>query len=113
MSWIDDMLDHQSWGDAIEACTDKGVTERPPVAGVRYEAFEVHPPQPGNLYALAIAHRDGEMLVQDVIREDISIPDAAVLLKRYGITKITGTVGDEADALAHATLGVLNKLLDQ
>jgi hypothetical protein len=37
MSTIDAMLDRQRWLDAVEACTDKGVTERPPRPGVRYE----------------------------------------------------------------------------
>ena len=109
----DHMLDQMSWADKIEACVDKGVSERPPVEGVKYVAFTVHPPLPGNLHALAIAHRDGEKLVQDVIREDISVPDAAALVKSYGITKVTGTVGDVEGALAHATMGALSELLDQ
>jgi hypothetical protein len=72
----------------------------------------VRPPQPGNLYALTIAHRDGE-IVQDLIREDISIADAAVLLKGYGIAKITGAVGDKDDALVHALAGVVDILSRQ
>jgi hypothetical protein len=103
----------QSWADAVEACTSKGVTERPPVAGVRYEAFTVYPPNPGKLYALTIAHRDGEMLVQDLIREDISVEDATDVLRRYGITKITGAVGDKEDALMHALAGVVDILSRQ
>jgi hypothetical protein len=49
---IDAILDRQHWIDVIERCTDKGVTERPPVAGKSYAAFAVHPPHPGNLLAL-------------------------------------------------------------
>ena len=53
----DRFLDHHRWVDAVEACIDKGVVERPPIAGKTYVAFVVHPPDPGNLLALAIAHR--------------------------------------------------------
>ena len=110
---IDHMLDQMSWADAVEACTRKGVGELPPVAGVRYEAFAVHPLHPGNLYAMTIAHREGEMFIQDLIREDISIEDAADVLRRYGITKITGAVGDKDDALVHALAGVVDILSRQ
>ncbi len=106
MNDIDHLLDQQRWRDTIERCVDKGVTERPPVAGVSYAAFAVHPRSPGNLLGLAIAHRDGEMFILDVIRENISIAAGAAVLKRYGIAAVTTAVGDEADALAHAVAGV-------
>jgi hypothetical protein len=54
MSWIDEMLDHQDWADKVMASVSKGVTERPPVAGVKYKAFGVLPPEPGNLLGFAI-----------------------------------------------------------
>jgi hypothetical protein len=111
---IDDMLDHQRFLDAIEASTDKGVTERPPVAGVKYKAFEVHTlRRPGHVLGLAIAHRDGEMRIVDVTRGDLSVHDAAAICKRYGITRITGAEGDEAVALALAVCGVINELGDE
>jgi hypothetical protein len=103
-------LDHQRWIDAIEACTDKGVTERPPIAGVSYAAFAVHPAEPGNLLALAVAHRGGDKFIVDVVKDDISIVDAADVLRRYGISRVTGDVGDERDALAHAVAGVIHLL---
>lgn len=107
---IDALLDRMRWIDAVESCVDKGVTERPPVEGVSYAAFAVRPRNPGNLLALAIGHRDGEMYILDVVKDDISIDDAATVLKRYGITKLTGAEGDEADALAHAAAGVFSEL---
>ncbi len=110
MNDLDDFLDRQRFADVIEQCTDKGVTERPPVEGVSYAAFVVHPPRPGNLFGLAIAHRAGEKFIVDVVKGDISITDAAPVLKRYGISTVTGAVGDEADALAHAVAGVLSEL---
>ena len=91
----------------IDAAVDHGVSERPPLAGRVYAAFSVHPPRPGPV-ALAIAHREGERFVVDLVRERIDIVDAAPILRRYGISKITGaeSKGDGCD-LAHATLGVL------
>jgi hypothetical protein len=107
---VDHFMDRQRWIDAVERSVDKGVTERPPVAGVSYAAFAVHPPEPGNLLALAIAHRGGEKYIVDVVKDDISVVDAAAVLHSYGVTQVTGDVGDEADALAHAVAGVVNLL---
>jgi len=110
MTSLDDFLDRQRFADAIERCVDKGVTERPPVEGIAYAGFVVHPPHPGNLRSLAIAHRGGDKLILDVIRENISVADASVVLKRYRISKVTGSEGEEADALAHATCGAFSLL---
>jgi hypothetical protein len=89
---------------------DKGVTERPPVVGMSYAAFEVHAARQGNLLGMAIAHRDGDRFVVDVVRQNISIADAAAVLKRYGIAEVTGAVGSKDDALAHAVAGAINLL---
>jgi len=102
-----------SFADAIERCVDKGVTERAPVAGVSYAAFAVHPRRPGNLLGLAIGHCAGEKVVVDVVREDISVDDTCAILKRYGVSEITGAEGDVHDALAHAVAGVISVLTRQ
>jgi hypothetical protein len=104
------MRDDIGMRDVIEACVNKGVTERRPVKGVRYVAFCVHPAHPGNLYALAIGHRDGEKLVIDLVREEIGGKDSCVILKRYHIPRIVGDFGDKAGALAHAVSGVIHEL---
>jgi hypothetical protein len=106
MSSLDAMLDRMQFADMLGRCTDKGVTERPPIAGNSYVAFAVHPPQPGKLLAVAIAHRQAGEHVLDVIRSDISIAAAAALFKRYNISLVTGaeSEGDGLD-LAHATVG--------
>lgn len=97
---------------AIEACVTKGVTERLPIDGVTYAAFVVHTPVPGNLLALAIAHRADKFII-DVIREDISVPDASAVMKRYRISEVTGANGDKSDALVHAVAGVVSVLRDR
>jgi len=42
MTTLDDMLAKQRVADALERCTDKGVTERPPAPGQTYFGFAVH-----------------------------------------------------------------------
>jgi hypothetical protein len=107
---IDDVLDRMRFAGAIERSTDEGVTERPPVRGVAYAAFAVHAPHAGNLLAMAVAHRAGEKFVVDLVRADISVAEAVAVLQRYGISRVTGAVGDEADALAHAAAGAIGLL---
>jgi hypothetical protein len=89
----------------IDECTDHGVSERPPKPGVTYYAFSVSPPTPGPV-VLAIAHCERDLVVQDVLREEITIEDAVRLMKRYGISYVTGAQSD-GDGLdvAHATMG--------
>jgi hypothetical protein len=60
--------------------------------------------------ALAVAHRGGEKFIVDVVKDDISIVDAAAVLERYGISRVTAGVGDESDALAHAVAGAIHLL---
>jgi hypothetical protein len=64
----------------IEDAVDPGVKERPPIPGVHYVAFVVHPSQPGPI-TLAIAHRDCErdLYVLDLCRETLTVADSAEL----------------------------------
>jgi hypothetical protein len=107
---LDEFLDRQKFADAVERCIDKGVTERPPVKGIAYAAFAVHPQRPGNLLGLAVAHRDGGMVIVDLVKGDIGFAEAAAVLESYGVTRAAAAVGDEADALAHAVAGVVHEL---
>ena len=109
---LDDFLDRQRFADAVERCVTKGVKERPPIAGVKYVAFAVHPPHPGNLLGFAIAHR-GEKFVVDLVKADISVADASAIMDRYGISRVAAAVGEEADALAHAVAGAVYELRTQ
>ena len=106
---IDAMLDRMWDRDAIERSVDKGA-ERPPVKGVAYAAFAVHPPRPGKLLAMAVAHRAGEKFVVDLVRADVSVAESVAVLQLYRIQRVTGAVGDEADALAHAVAGAVAEL---
>ncbi len=110
MNDVDRFLDHMQFMSAVEACTDKGVTERPPVEGKTYVAFVVHPREPGNVLGVAIAHREGEKFVVDVVKEDITVVECAAVSERYGVSQVTGAYGDESDALVHAVAGAINLL---
>jgi hypothetical protein len=93
--------------DYLDHCVDHGVTERRPIAGVRYVGFVVYPPKLGPV-VLAIAHREGDVIVQDLIRDGLTIADAANLMKAYGITEVEG-MESEDEELALATLGVIDR----
>jgi hypothetical protein len=98
----------------IEACVDHGVTERPPMPGQRYAGFAVHPRKPVPV-VLAIAHQDGERFVIDLLRDGLTIEQAANLLKAYGIYTVTGAddEGDSRTSHAHAVAGVIGVLQER
>jgi hypothetical protein len=67
--WRDDLVGLFD-REALQACTDTGVYERPPVAGVDYVAFLDPASGRGNSsMVLAIAHSEGDRVVVDCIRE--------------------------------------------
>lgn len=88
--------------EVVEACVERGVFERPPVAGVTYSAFvDAAGGSGGDSMTLAISHREGDsdddLIVIDAVRERTSpfSPEAVVdefcaLLKAYGIHSVTG-----------------------
>jgi hypothetical protein len=93
--WREDISDFIP-ADVIEAATDRGVVERPPQRGVVYFAFVDPAGGTGkDSFALAIAHRDGDRAVLDVLRErkprfvpkDV-VAEFADVLRRYRVTKI-------------------------
>jgi len=97
----------------IEAAIDRGVTERAPVPGLRYAGFVVHPSRPGPV-TLAIAHREGNLAVLDLIRDGLSVKDCGAVLRRYWIDRVTGIQDDNPDEnLALATCGAINAVMRQ
>jgi hypothetical protein len=95
--------------EVFAACMDKGTTERPPKPEQRYRAFVVHPSKPGP-QTLAIGHREGEKVVVDLLRDGLTITQAAELVKGYGIERVTGAANDEDDKALHAIVGVVSLL---
>jgi hypothetical protein len=85
--------------EMIEACTDRGVTVRPPRPGVRYVAFVDAASGVGqDAFALGIAHRDKEEIVLDLVHEvrppfspSQTIAEICALLRGgYNVTSVTG-----------------------
>lgn len=84
--------------DAVTSCTDVGVLERPPMPFVSYFAFFDSATGTGReAFCVAIAHREGDKVIIDVIRErkprfvpqDL-IAEYSTLLKQYRVHQITG-----------------------
>lgn len=85
--------------DAIQACTDWEVFERPPESGVKYFAFTDAAGGSGlDSFCLAIAHVDGNgRAILDAARErkprfvpSAVVSEYAALMKRYKISEVTG-----------------------
>jgi hypothetical protein len=94
---------------AVGACTDG--PERAPQPGQRYQAFVVHPSKPGP-QTLAIGHREGEKFIVDLLRDGLTIAQAAELVKAYGLEQVTGAANDDDDKALHAIAGVIRLLQD-
>ena len=86
--------------------------ERPPQPGQHYRAFVVHSSKPGP-QTLAIGHREGEEYLVDLLRDGLTIAQAAELMKAYGIKQVTGATNDEDDKMLHAVAGVVRLLRDE
>ena len=91
--WRDDVSGFLT-REAIDAC-HAGRRERGPQAGIKYVGA-VDPAGGGpDSYTLAIAHRAGDSMVLDAVRERKGSPEAATaeyaaLLKSYNISTVTG-----------------------
>jgi hypothetical protein len=96
--WREDSADFLPL-DVVEACSDFGCRERPPMAGISYLAFSDAAGGTGSdSYALAIAHMeaDGRMVV-DATRErkppfvpSQVIAEFAPLLRSYRVSEVHG-----------------------
>ncbi len=82
---------------AIAAVTVQDRRELPRQSGVKYVGFVDPSGGSQDSFTVAIAHRDGDRAVLDVLREtrppfspDSVVQDYATLLRSYGITTVTG-----------------------
>jgi hypothetical protein len=92
---------------AFNRASVPGVNERPPMPGFSYVAFAVHEDS-GPLKGFAIAHKNGEKFVVDVVRQGITVDESAELMKRYGIDTVTAAPHEGGDdAMAHAVAGAI------
>jgi hypothetical protein len=83
--------------EAVEACVEPGVLERAPIANVRYVGFADPSGGSSDSMTLAIAHREGDAVILDAVRErkppfspDAVVTEFAALLKSYHIGSVRG-----------------------
>jgi hypothetical protein len=82
--------------ETVQACVGDH-TEMAPLPGLRYSAFVDPSGGSADSFTMAVAHRDGERVVVDAIREmrppfspEAVIDELATLLKTYRILRVTG-----------------------
>ena len=97
------------WRETVQACVMPGVTQLPPIDGVKYNGFVVRPPQPGPV-TLAIAHCAEGKAIVDICQDGLTVEECAELLKRYRIDHVHGDVNDnyQNENLAHAAAGAIS-----
>jgi hypothetical protein len=83
--------------ETVEACVVQGRFELPPVANIQYVAFADPSGGSSDSMTMAIAHREGENVVLDAVREmkppfspEAVVSDFAALLKTYRIGTVIG-----------------------
>jgi hypothetical protein len=88
-AWIDP--------DAVEGCVVRGRREVPASRGVPYVGFTDPSGGSSDSMSLAVAHREGDRLVLDLLRErkppfspDDVVFEFAAVLKAYGVTSVYG-----------------------
>jgi hypothetical protein len=83
--------------EAVLACVETGVLERPPVAGCAYFAFTDPSGGSSDSMTAAICHRDGDMILLDAVREvrapfdpESATTEFVAFLRSYGVKRTTG-----------------------
>jgi hypothetical protein len=83
--------------DVVAACIMPGVRELPPAGGIRYFGFVDPSGGSGDAMTLAVAHRDGDKVIVDCLRErrppfspDDVVVEFAATLKSYWIGTVQG-----------------------
>lgn len=83
--------------EAVTACSDIGIMERPHQPGRTYQAFVDPSGGSNDSMTLAIAHREGEHGILDLMREirppfspEAVVAEYALTLRNYGIRKVVG-----------------------
>jgi hypothetical protein len=90
---LEDFISHE----AVMACVDKGVRERPRQHGVQYVSFTDPSGGSNDSMTCAIGHKEGDMIVVDCVREitapfdpESATDEFVMLFQSYGITKTYG-----------------------
>ncbi len=83
--------------DAVEACIEPGIRERPRAANTRYGGFVDPSGGRADAFTLAIGHKDGDVVVLDCLRErhppfdpSSAVREFAETLRDYGLATVSG-----------------------
>lgn len=83
--------------DAVEACIEAGVRERPPQRHFRYVGFVDPSGGSADSMTMAIAHKEGDTAILDALREvrppfspEAVCAEFSELLKQYRLSQVTG-----------------------
>jgi hypothetical protein len=83
--------------EAVEACVENGVRERPPQKDYRYFGFVDPSGGSSDSMTMAIAHKAGDTAILDVVREikppfspEAAVLEFAALLKTYRVSQVSG-----------------------
>lgn len=83
--------------EAVEACVDIGVRERPPLKEHRYFCFVDPSGGAADSMTMAIAHKSGDTAILDVVREikppfspEAAVAEFSQVLKTYRISQVLG-----------------------
>jgi hypothetical protein len=83
--------------EAVEACVDVGVRERPPLSRLHYVGFVDPSGGSSDSMTLAIAHREGDVAVLDAVRErrppfspSAVVEEFSELLRAYRVARVVG-----------------------
>ncbi|HTY72261.1 MAG TPA: hypothetical protein VMI11_07520, partial [Actinomycetes bacterium] len=85
-----------SW-EAVNACVDKGVIERPPSGSVSYDAFVDASGGSHDSFCCAVAHTEGARRVLDMVHEvrapfapEVAVDEVVSRLRPYRVGAVTG-----------------------
>jgi hypothetical protein len=83
--------------EAVEACVEDGVYERAPLSSINYIGFVDPSGGSADSFTMAVAHREGEKVILDCVREvkppfspEATVTALAATLKTYGVTTVRG-----------------------
>jgi hypothetical protein len=107
----DDRREFERLRSNVESFLRSGIDQLPaPRSNRDYRAFTVYPAEPGPL-VVCVAHFASQRYNIDLLRDDLTVDDAAIVLHRFGIKDVVAGIDDDEDSrIIHAVAGCLQQL---
>jgi len=99
--------------EAVEACVEQGIRERPPAKGVRYFSFTDPSGGSADSMVCAVGHMDGDVLVVDAVREIRSPFDPESAVEEIVQMLALYNVSHRRQILCAMVCAVIREALDQ